>query len=728
MNSISMIGECKMSESRTGNKPDLSRLLDPSAIAIVGASTNPKSISGQPLAHMLACSFEGKLYPVNPKRTEVLGVKAYPDVLSIPRPCDVAVIAVRREHVPEVLEQCGQAGIPYAVILTAGFSETHTESGAEMQHRLDAVIAKSGVRVVGPNCVGVMNVIKRAYMAFGGALSDKTLRPGPLAIVSQSGGFGQSMMTFANAHGVGSNYVVSCGNEADLSFFDFAHDFLDRDEVRMIATYMEATTEGKQLRELGRHALEVGKPILMLKVGNGGAGRRAAYSHTGKLTADYTLFRTTFREGGFIEFNDLDEMVDVARLVMGGKYPKGRNLGILTGSGGWGVLMAEQSEKNGLHLPSTSPEHQAKLHALKSTFSSVENPIDMMANYADQYKAIECVMDDPAFDMFLVRSATGPDVGIWADRFIETAAKTDKPVIINWSSIPTRHVDVREKLERAGYLCTNYAGRAARAAAIFADFAIKQDRFRKSAHQVTRPIEQQVLDIKTGSGACSEQVSKSYVERYGVPVTSEALLSLEAVLALDKCPVPFPVAVKLASPDIPHKTEADVVRLNISSINDLKRAAQEAYDSGRRYAPAAKIDGISIQEMASGVEVIIGAVNDPQFGPYVMVGLGGVLTEVLGDVAHRFAPVEPDMAREMLGDLRGRDILKGVRGSPPADIDALVDVIVRVSWLIKDHAEVISEIDINPLFVRPAGQGVVAADALIVPVNKKGSIESFRSR
>ncbi|MDP1672322.1 MAG: CoA-binding protein, partial [Burkholderiales bacterium] len=318
------------SNSRRSKNPDLTRLIDPAAIAIVGASSNPKSISGQPLAHMLASGYSGKLYPVNPKRADVQGVKSYPDILSLPGPCDAAVIAVGREHVPGVLEQCGDAKIPYAVILTAGFSETKDESGAEMQRRLDAAIAKSGVRVVGPNCVGVMNVTKRAYMAFGGALSDKSLKSGPLAIVSQSGGFGQSMMTFANAHGVGSNYVVSCGNEADLSFFDFAHDFLDRDDVKMIATYMEATTEGMQLRELGRHAMEVGKPILMLKVGNGGAGRRAASSHTGQLTADYTLFRTTFKEGGFIEINDLDELADVARLIMGGKYPKGRNIGVLT--------------------------------------------------------------------------------------------------------------------------------------------------------------------------------------------------------------------------------------------------------------------------------------------------------------------------------------------------------------------------------------------------------------
>jgi acyl-CoA synthetase (NDP forming) len=214
--------------------PDLSRLLDPRSIAIVGASTNPKSISGQPLYHMLKGRFEGKLYPVNPNRAEVQGVKAYRDVLSVPDACDVALVAVSAPHVPRVLEQCGEAGIPFAVVLAGGFSEIG-EAGAEMQRQLEAAIRRSGVRVVGPNCVGVMNVIARAYCAFGGALSDPSLRPGPLAIVSQSGGVGQAMMTFANTQGVGSNYVVSCGNEADLNFFDFAHHLLERPEVKVIA-------------------------------------------------------------------------------------------------------------------------------------------------------------------------------------------------------------------------------------------------------------------------------------------------------------------------------------------------------------------------------------------------------------------------------------------------------------------------------------------------------------
>lgn len=700
---------------RRRNDLDLSRLLNPSAIAIIGASTNAKSISGQPLMHMLACKYEGKLYPVNPNRAEVQGVKAYADVREVPRRCDAAVIAVPAAYVPAALEQCGEAGIPYAVVLTAGFAETGESGGAEMQRRLDAAIAKSGVRVVGPNCVGLMNVSTRAYMAFGGALGDKTLRPGPLAIVSQSGGFGLSIMALANAHGIGSSYNVSCGNETDLTFFDFAHDFLERDEVKMIAAYMEASTEGARLRELGRHALEVGKPILMLKVGNGGAGRRAASSHTGRLTADYTLFRAAFREGGYIEVDDLDELADVARLIMGGRYPKGRNVGVLTGSGGWGVIMAEQCEKNGLKLPPPSEDSKTKLRALNSTFASLNNPIDQMANYADQYKTVECVLDDPAFDQLVVRSGAGPDVGLWATRMIELAATTDKPLTVNWASVPGRDDDVRERLEQAGFLCSIYASRAARAMGIFTDFALRRQRLaQRDAAVSARPVARQALALGNAKGALAEHTSKACLAQYGIPATKEVLLSLSEVTALEACPVPFPVAVKLASPDIPHKTEANAVRLGVTTVDELKRAAQAVHESGLRHTPGARIEGISIQEMASGIEVILGAVNDINFGPYIMVGLGGVLTEVLHDVAHRFAPVTLQDAREMLNELKGAKILEGYRGAPAADVDALAQAIVNLSWLIDDHRDRISEIDINPLFVRAKGRGVVAADALVV--------------
>jgi len=694
-------------------RPDLTRLLSPRSIAIVGASTNAASLSGQPLYHMLAMGYAGKLYPVNPNRAEVQGVKAYPDVLSIPEPCDVAVIVVSSRHVPAALEQCGQAQIPFAVVITAGFAETGAE-GAEMQRQLEAAIAKSGVRVVGPNCVGTMNVITKAYCAFGGALGDKTLRPGPLAIVSQSGGFGLSIMALANAHGVGTNYNISTGNEVDLTLFDFAHDFLERDEVKMIAIYMEASTEGRRLRELGRHALEAGKPILMLKVGNTGASRRAANSHTGRLTADYALFRAAFREGGFIEVEDLDELSEVARLVLGGKYPKGRRVGVLTGSGGWGVITAEQCEKNGLELPTTSPEVQKKLLALDSTFSSVINPIDMMANYDDQYKALRVALEDPNFDQFILRNSAGASLPRWIERFIETAATTDKPMIVNWASVPGRDAHLKQQLEDAGFLCSLYASRLARALGGFTDFALRREHFRERGNEVPRPFEPQSLDIWTEHGTLSEHRSRQCIAKYGIGTTREVLLPLDRVLELRDAPMSWPVAVKLASPDIPHKTEAGAVRLNVKSLEELKAAARSVHESALNHVPSARVDGISIQEMAGGVEVILGAVNDAGFGPYVMVGLGGVFTELLGDVSHRFAPVSLDTAHEMLHELKGARLLAGYRGAPLADTNALAQAIVNLSWLIADHQDRIAEVDVNPLFVREDGQGVVAADALVI--------------
>jgi acetyltransferase len=334
---------------------------------------------------------------------------------------------------------------------------------------------------------------------------------------------------------------------------------------------------------------------------------------------------------------------------------------------------------------------------------------------------LDCALNDPAFDQFIVRSGAGPDVGLWADRFIETANKTDKPIIVNWASIPTRDADVREKIEKAGFLCVNYANRAARAAGVFTDFALKRQQFLQDAKNVAeRPVPFCDLNLENATGTLSERSSKHCLAKYGIFATKEVLLELHQVAALNECPVPFPVAVKVMSADIPHKTEAGAVRLNITSLNDLKAAAAAVTADALRHVPGARIEGISIQEMATGLELIVGAVNDQFFGPYVMVGLGGILTEVLGDVAHRFAPLTLAGARDMLNELKGVKLFAGYRGSPPADMSAVEQTLVRLSWLISDHRATIAEIDINPLFVKPMGCGAVAADALIVANSLQG--------
>jgi len=692
---------------------DLTKLLTPSSIAIIGASTNTTSISGQPLRLMLEVGYAGKLFPVNPRREEVQGVKAYPNAQAIPEPCDVALVAVSAAQVPQALRDCGEADIPFAVVLAGGFAETG-KLGEAAQKELDAAIKDSGVRVVGPNCIGVANIATRAFCAFGGALYDKSLEPGPVAVVSQSGGVGLSMMAHAHARGVDTRYLVSCGNEADLDFFDFCHTLLAQDDVQLILAYLESSLEGKRLRELGKRALEVGKPIILLKVGNSGAGRRAAGSHTGKLTADYTLFKATFKEGGFVEVTDLHEMADVAKLVLGGRYPKGRNIGVLTGSGGWGVMVAEAYERNGLQLPLPTPETAEKLKAVVAEYGSIGNPIDTTPVYGKQHTVLEIIVNEPNWDMLHVRSAGGPVLKEWLPNFLNVAKRTDKPIIIGWSPVPGLDLDIKHELEKNGIYCASFAAEAGRAVGLFTDFAMKRKQLLERGQKLAqRPIAKQTLDL-AGSGALAEHVSKQCLARYGIPATKEVLLSLAAILALKEAPVSFPVAVKLASPDIPHKTEADAVRLNVKSLDELKAAAQAVVNGGKKHTPDARIDGISVQEMASGVEMIVGAVNDPHFGPYVMVGLGGVLTEVLHDVSHRFAPVTPDDAHDMLAELKGAKILEGYRGAPPADVEAVVDVLVRLSWLIHDHQDRVGEIDVNPLFVRAKGKGVVAADALVV--------------
>ena len=696
---------------------DLSRLLAPNAVAVIGASENVKLINGQAIDYMKRRGYQGAIYPVHPRHGEVQGLRCFPDLKSLPGPVDSALVVVAGRHVPGVLEDCGAAGIPFAVVLSAGFSEVG-EPGMELQRALDAAILKSGVRVVGPNCVGIANFATGAICGFGGALGDPRIKSGPVAIVSQSGGVGLSMMANLQSMGLGCNYLVSCGNEADLTLLEFVDHMLDRDDVAIVVVYIESTLDGKGLREIGRRAAAAGKPILMMKTGNSGASRRAASSHTGRLTADYELFRMTFREGGFIEVSELDELVYVAKVALAGRIPRGRNIAVLTASGGWGVMMADHCERNGLTLPTTSPQTTEHLRTLAPSYASLGNPVDMTPQgYSDQFvsynKIAEHLLADPGLDQLIVRSAQGADIGIWAKRFLEIYRASDKPVIVSWAPAPHLYAEVRTELEASGATCISFARDAARAAGAWTQFCMNRTDADARVRNA-RPIERKAIALPESAGALDESASKRLLAQYGIPTTAEVVLSAQAIARLEACPLPFPVAVKIVSADIAHKTEAGGVRLGLDSIEQVRDAAAAIVSACKAYAPDARIEGVSIQTMARGTELILGAVSDPHFGPYVLIGLGGILTEVLHDVSRRFAPIDSASAHAMIGELKGAQVLRGFRGSAPCDLDAIASALVQLSWLIADHAERIAEIDINPLFAKPAGQGVVAADALVV--------------
>jgi acyl-CoA synthetase (NDP forming) len=565
----------------------------------------------------------------------------------------------------------------------------------------------------------MLNLHDNARIGFGGTVQLKTLIPGPCAMVTQSGGFGFGVVATAAYYGVGFNYAISTGNEADISMLELAEFFLERSEVESVMMFMEGVTDGRRLIALGARALELNKPILVWKVGNTDVGRQAAASHTARMTASYELFQTAFRQGGFIEVRDMDDLIDVMKILRTKRVPRGNRVGVITLSGGAGVLLADRCIEHGLDLPKLTDATTTKLRELVVSYASVANPVDATANgyndnFASYNRVIEAVIVDPNIDQVIARSPRGSAAPAWSKTFIEIVRATDKPVILNWPTSPDDNADVMQLLERNNVPCILSPGRTVRALASLNEFAQKTRTFAERAPAAARSTSKIGPTLPSGSGTLGEHRSKQLLAEYGIPVVKEALLSADEVAKLKAAPLPFPLAVKIESADIPHKTEAGVVRLNIRSLDELKSTARDVLAAAGKHDAKARIDGVLVQEMASGLEVIVGAVNDRFFGPVVVFGLGGIYTELLKDVTRRFAPFGRDAAKEMIDEIKGAALLKGFRGQPALDIDALADTLSHLSLLIADHADRIAEIDVNPLFVRAHGQGVVAADALVV--------------
>jgi len=705
-------------ESALSQLTNFDRLFSPRGIALVGASSTGNSVAGQPLRYLTEFGYAGKVYPVNPKYTEMKGLACYPDLTSVPDPCDLALIVVSGRHVPAVIDQCGARGIPFAIVLSAGFQEIGA-AGAQNQRELEAALARNDVRIIGPNCIGMLNLNEHIHAGFGGAMSNPKLKAGRIAMVTQSGGFGMGMVAAADAQGVGFNYIVSTGNETNVSATELIGYLLERDDTDAVCAYLEGSADGRGLIRIGKRALELEKPVLMWKVGNSRSGRRAATSHTGRLTAGPELFRRALEQGGYIEIGDTDDVVDLAQFLGGKKRAKGNRVLITTLSGGAGVLIADLCEQHGLAVPETAPDTVAKLKPISPELGSLGNPIDLTPqgygdNFASYTKVIETALSADEFDLAIVRSAPGSVASIWAEGFAAMANRIDKPVVLQMGSGAEREAKAQEIVRTAGIPCYLSPRRSLNALGAMYRFGRKVERYKaRAAAMSARPIAPQTLALPA-SGALGERASKLVLGRYGIPAVRERLITAAQIETLTGEGLAFPLAVKIESPDIAHKTEAGAIRLNVRDLAGLRQAAHEVIAAARNYNRNARIDGVLAQEMASGTEVIIGAVDDTYFGPTVMFGLGGVLTEVLHDVTHRFAPFDLATAHDMLDEIKGAALLQGYRGAPALDVDALADVLVRVSLLIADHAERIKEIDINPLFVRPAGQGVIAADALIV--------------
>jgi len=538
--------------------------------------------------------------------------------------------------------------------------------------------------------------------------------------VTQSRGFGFRVVAISAHYGIGFNYAISTGNEADLTALDWLEAVLEYPDIEIVVTFLEGIADGRRLIAIGERALALGKPILAWKVGNTDVGSKAATSHTARMTAGYELYRTAFRHGGFVEVRDIDDVIDNCKAFLGRKLPRGNRVAVITPSGGAGVLLADRCIEQGLALPPLAGATVSKLREFVAAFATVANPVDVTPqgyndNYASYNRLIGEVLADPNIDQVIARAPRGKAASIWAGNFVEMVRQQDKPILINWPTSPDDNADVVAFLEHHRVPCIMAPGRTVNALTALNEFAQKKrayDKRRKGP--LERALERQELRLPEAQVTLGEHASKKLLAAYGVAVAREVLLEIAAIDQLTESPLPFPVALKIESPDIAHKTEAGAVRLNIRDLATLKEAAGEVIESARRYRADAHVDGVLVQEMASGVEVIVGAVNDRYFGPVIAFGLGGIFTELLKDVTYRFAPFDVATAHEMIAEIKAARLLTGYRGQPALDVAALADALARVSCLIADHAGRIAEIDINPLFVRAAGLGVVAADALIV--------------
>jgi acyl-CoA synthetase (NDP forming) len=699
------------------------RFFNPRSVAVIGASQDLSSISGQPIAHLQAKGYGGRIFPVNPRYQEVAGLVCYPDIPSLPAAPDVAVVAVAARRVPDTLAELGKKGCRFAVILSSGFAEAG-EEGAQAQRMLAEIARAYGMAVIGPNCQGYMNISDGIHVGFG-APYGLTYPAGHLSLTSQSGAFGNSIVMLASAEGVGFRHYVSTGNESVTTSLDFMDAMIDDPQTRVIAGYVEGFQDAHRLVGIGRRALDAAKPMLIWKVGTSEAGAKAAASHTANLGGAMALYRAAFRQAGIIEVSDVGDMADCAKALLPGRIPRGNRLAIVTISGGAGIAMADRAAEAGVALPALAEDTVTALRGVLPSFAAVANPLDVTAALFNDTSLLRVTLDklakDPNVDMIaLALAAAGGELAVeLAHEVVRVSRETGVPIFVAWNADARTNQAAYEILDAAAIPRYTSPVRCARGIAALWAFADARQRRADTKDEtplvLTAP--QWAKTLQGGTGAdLTESESKRLLTAYGIPVTREQLArdADEAVRAAQA--IGMPVVMKIQSPDIPHKTEAGGVRIGVRTSAEVQAAFEEISASARAYAPQALLEGVVVQEMVSGgTELILGVTNDPLFGPAVMAGLGGVFAEVLKDVSFRLAPITRSEADAMLRELRGFALLDGARGRPKADVAAATDALMRLSALAVDLRDSLAELDINPLTVLPAGHGVRALDGLAKP-------------
>lgn len=704
----------------------MKRSLDPifkaKSIAVYGASSSPVKVGGRPLRYLKEQGYGGEIYPINPNYDTVQGLKCCRTVEEIPEGVDLAIIAVPAGVTLEALRRCVKQGVKAAVVLTAGFGEAGPE-GRAMQEEMGRLARESGMVILGPNCLGVMNITEHIPATFATVLDDRDILPGEISLISQSGAFGAHILGMAQRRRVGFRYWVTTGNEVDLQLNDCI-EYAARDEhTAVIAGYVEDARDGEKFMHALDVCLEEEKPVVMMKVGRTSAGAKAAMSHTGALAGNYQVYEALFRQKGVIQANNLHELLDFSEILAQKKRVDGNRVAIITVSGGAGVMMTDRCEENGLALARLLPETKEALQKVLPAFAAVGNPVDVTAqavgNPALFGQAVDICLQDPGVDVLVIYLGLLKSVGLAAaEKIAQVAERSDKPVAVTWVAGPQDAIDAlrarRITVFEEPIRCIEAVSRLVRYRLFVRDR-------RQAVAETVSPLEcgavcERLRSIAAARKVLSEHESRQVLQAFGIPVVrGERAYSPEAAVEAAER-IGYPVVVKVNSHQVPHKSDAGGVRLNLQSAEDVR----EAYDAVIGNVRAAlgdgvALDGVLVQKMERcSAEALIGVKCDPKFGPAVAFGLGGIFVEVFQDVSLRIAPVERREAEQMIGEIRGKKILDGVRGGKRADQAAVAEILTRVSRMAYALRDCVAELDINPLFVFEDGRGAQAGDALIV--------------
>jgi acetate---CoA ligase (ADP-forming) len=692
------------------------KMLNPRSIAIVGA-TPRMQYGGRFLAAALKAKDRLRVYAVNPRYDEIMGEKSYPNVTSLPEPPDLVGIVVPYHQVLDVLQESHRKGAGSAIVISAGFAERGVDDRRDLQGQLAEFACASGMRISGPNCLGLANV-KDDIWATASSRGAAGLT-GPIGLVCQSGAtaFGPFLVRAVES-GIGFSYIISTGNEADLDFTDFARYLLDDPDTRVIAGFVEGFKRADKFLELAKLAAERGKPIVLIKIGRSELGARAARSHTAALTGMDARYDAVFAQYGVIRVQDYDELLEVSHLLAHTPKPQVPGIAVVSHSGGISSLTADMCGQAGLDLPTLGDRARDGINGILKGFGWAANPADVtgFANSESFPHIMEHMIADPRMGTLVVASA-GADSQ--AQQVIGQRERTEKGVVFLWTGSRDAKAGLPQlKQARIPIFYTpDKLARGLRSRLAYHTWRERRlaDGF-ATAPPRTAPQDEAIAQaLERGRPTLSESESKQLLAAWGVASAREHLATSaeKAVEAAER--LGFPVVLKIDSPDILHKTEAGVVRLNLGDAAEVQTAYAEIMTNAGTHAPQARIAGVSVQEMIQdGIEVIVGVSCDPQLGPVLLFGSGGVLVEVYNDVALRRCPITSAEAEAMIAEVKGARLLHGFRGRPPADLDALADTLVRVSYLAMHMEGHLAELDINPLMVLPSGQGVKAADALVV--------------